>query len=90
LISQIDAANKALMSNWIFPRQLSQIYANMISNSADNMMWGTRLANNIFFANMEALKNLVLQTRDSARELSRSSINIAKSVEQTSRDSTNV
>jgi hypothetical protein len=85
-ISQIESANRIFVSNWIFPRQFSQIYAYMIGKSAENMITGTRLANNMIFANMEAFRNLILQTRDSAKELSKSNINIARSIEQKSRD----
>ena len=68
------------------PRQFVQIYANMISNFADNMVMGSRLTNRMMFANMEALKTLMRQSTDNAKEFSRSNVNAAKSLEQTSRD----
>jgi hypothetical protein len=86
LLPLIDAANRELTSNWMSPRQFAQIYANMISNFADNIVMGTRLTNRMMFANMEALKTLTLQTKDNAKEFSRSNVNAAKSLEQTSRD----
>ena len=45
------------------PRQFAQIYANMISNFADNIVMGTRLTNRMMFANMEALKTLTLKQK---------------------------
>jgi hypothetical protein len=83
----IDTANRVVTSNWMSPRQFSQIYANMVSNFDDNMIIGTRLANSMMFANMEAFKTIMQQTRDNTKELSRSNVNAAKSLERTSRDS---
>ena len=85
-LPQIKAANRVLTSSWMSPRQFVQIYANMISNFADNMVMGSRLTNRMMFANMEALKTLMLQSTDNAKEFSRSNVNAAKSLEQTSRD----
>jgi hypothetical protein len=44
---------------WISPLSsmtAAQTYVRMVSNFADNMVWGTKLANNIIFANMDAFK----------------------------------
>src|SRR5690349_17884993 len=82
----IDAANRVIMSNWMSPGHYSQIYANMVSNFADNIIVGTRLANSMMFANMETSKTLMLQARDNTKELSRANVNAARSLEQTSRD----
>ncbi len=38
------------------------------------------------FADMEALKTLMLHARDNAKEVSRTSVNAARSLEQTLRD----
>lgn len=85
-LPQIEAANMVFTSSWMSPRQFAQIYTNMIGNFADNIMMGTRLTNHMMFANMEALKTLTLQTKDNAKEFSRSNVNAAKSLEQASRD----
>jgi hypothetical protein len=84
-LPHIDAAN-IFVSNWMSPGHYSQIYANMVSNFADNIIVGTRLANSMIFANMESSKTLMLQARDNTKELSRSNVNAARSLEQTSRD----
>jgi hypothetical protein len=81
-----DAANRVFTSTWMSPRQFSQMYAYMISNFADNIIAGTRLANSMMFANMEASKILMLQARNNTKELSRANVNAARSLEQTSRD----
>lgn len=58
----------------------------MISSFANNMIAATRLVNNMMFANMEAFKTIMQQTRDNAKELSRINVNTAKSLQQTSSD----
>jgi hypothetical protein len=85
-IPHIEKANKTFTSNWMSPRYLTEIYANMVSSSADNMIAATRLVNNMMFANMDAYKTSLQQAKDNARELSRIGVNSARTFEQTSRD----
>ena len=87
-VPQIEEANKVFTSNLISPRYLIEIYANMVSNFADNMITATRLVNNIIFANMDAFKTSIQQAKDNAKELSRIGANSARTFEQTSRDTT--
>jgi hypothetical protein len=84
----IEKVNKVFTSNWMSPRYLTEIYANMVSSFADNIIAATRLVNNMMFANMEAFKNSMQQAKDNARELSRIGVNNARTFEQTSRDTT--
>jgi hypothetical protein len=69
-----------------FPRRVCEVYANVVSNFANNVITATSVTNNMIFANMEALKTSMQQTKDSAKELSRIGVNTAKTFEQTSRD----
>ena len=85
-IPHIEKVNKVFTSNWMSPRYLTEIYANMVSRSADNMIAATRLVNNMMFANMDAYKTSLQQAKDNARELSRIGVNNARTFEQTSRD----
>ena len=87
-VPQIEEANKVFTSNWISPRYLIEIYANMVSNFADNMIAATRLVNNIIFANLDAFKTSMQQAKDNVKELSRIGVNNARTFEQTSRDTT--
>jgi hypothetical protein len=88
-LPQIEAMNKAFTSNWMSPRYFTQVYANMVSNFADNIIAASRLASNIVFSNMEAFRTTIQQTRDNTKELSRISVNTARSLEQTTRDAAN-
>jgi hypothetical protein len=77
-------------NNWmISPRNIAELYANMVSSFANNMIAATRLTNNIIFANMEAFKTSIQQAKDNTKELSRIGVNTAKTFEQqtTTRDS---
>ena len=87
-VPQIEEANKVFTSNWISPRYLIEIYANMVSNFADNIIAATRLVNNIIFANLDAFKTSIQQAKDNVKELSRIGVNNARTFEQTSRDTT--
>jgi hypothetical protein len=70
------------------PMTAAQAYIRMMSNFADNMIWGTRLASNTIFANMDAFKRTMQEVRDNSRELLRISVNTAKTFEHTSGDTT--
>ena len=90
MIPYIEKANKIFTSNWMSPRYLTEIYTNMVSSFADNMIAVTRLVNNMMFANMDAYKTSMQQAKDNARELSRIGVNNARTFEQTSRDTTRI
>ena len=86
-IPHIENANKVYWSNWMSPRQATELYANMVSSFANNMIVATNLVNNMIFANMEAFKTSIQQVKDNTKEYSRIGVNTAKTFEQTSRDS---
>jgi Protein of unknown function (DUF2795) len=85
---QIEATNRVVTSGWMSPRNFIQVYTNLVSNFADNMIAGSRLLNNIIFANMEAFGTTIQQTRDNTKEISRINVNTARLLEQTARDVT--
>jgi hypothetical protein len=88
LVPQIEAANRAVTSNWTSPRHVTEQYARLVSAFADNTIAVTKLVNNAMFANLEAFKTSVQTARDNVKELSRIGVNSAKTLEQTSRDTT--
>ena len=78
-----------ITTNWatVFsPRKVSEAYANIVSNFANNVITATRVTNNMIFGNMEAFKTSLQQAKDSAKEFSRIGVNTAKTFEQTSRN----
>jgi hypothetical protein len=78
-----------ITANWatlFSPRRVSEAYANIVSNFANNVITATRVTNNMIFGNMEAFKTSLQQAKDSAKEFSRIGVNVAKTFEQTSSD----
>jgi hypothetical protein len=65
---------------------MTEIYANMVSSFADNMVSATRLANNMIFANMETFTNAMLYTKNSLEDMSKVGVNATKIFEQISKD----
>src|SRR6476620_8004643 len=88
LLPQIEAANRAVTSNWTSPRHVTEHYARLVTAFADNTIAMTKLVNNAMFANLEAFKTLVQTARDNVKEISRIGVNSAKTFEQASRDTT--
>src|SRR5437868_7979996 len=86
LVPQIEAANRALTSNWTPPRLVTEHYARLVSAFADNTIAVTKLVNNAMFANLEAFKTSVQIARDNVKELSRIGVNSAKTFEQVARE----
>jgi len=70
------------------PGSIAELYANIVSSFANNVITATRLTNNMIFGNMEAFKTSIQQAKDNTKELSRIGVNSAKTFEQTSRDNT--
>jgi phage-related protein len=81
-------AETLFRTNWMSPKSIAELYANLVSNFANNMIAATRLTHNIIFANMEAFKTSIQQAKDNTKELSRMGVNTAKTFEQTRRDNT--
>jgi hypothetical protein len=87
-LPQIETVNKVINASWVSPRHFADNYAKVVSTLADNTMVATRLVNNTIFANLEAFKTSVKNARDNAKEFSRIGVNAARSLEQTSRNTT--
>jgi hypothetical protein len=73
-------------TTFLSPRKMTEIYANVVSSFADNMVAATRLANNMIFANMETVRTMTQQAKDNAKDLSRIGVNTAKTFEHASRE----
>ena len=86
LVPQIDAANRAVTSNWTSPRNVTEHYARLVSAFADNTIVVTKLVNSAMFANLDAFKRSVQNARENVKEFSRIGVNSAKTFEEVSRD----
>jgi len=86
LVPQIEAANRAVTSNWTSPRNVSEQHARLVSAFADNTIAVTKLVNSAMFANLDAFKRSVQNARDNVKEFSRIGVNSEKTFEEVSRD----
>jgi hypothetical protein len=82
----IEKTYSVFWNYWTSPRLTTDIYARTVSSIADNTIAATKLVNNTVFTNLDAFKTCVQNTRDNVKEVSRISVNAAKTFEQTSRD----
>ena len=79
----------ATTTNWttlFSQRRMSEVYANILSTFANNVITATRVTNNMIFANMEAFKTSLQQVKESAKDFSRIGVNTAKTFEQISNE----
>jgi hypothetical protein len=67
----------------MLPKNMTETYANIISNSIDNTFAATRVTNNMISANMETFKVSAQQTKDNLKELSKAAVSNAKILQQT-------
>ena len=65
------------------------MYARAIGSVADNTVAIARLVNSAIFSNLDSFKNSIHNTRDSLKEFSTISVNVARAYEQTSLDTAN-
>ena len=65
------------------------MYARAIGSVSDNTVALARLVNNAIFCNLDSFKNSIHNTRDNLKEFSTIGVNVARTYEQTSRDTAN-
>jgi hypothetical protein len=87
-LPQPEAANRAVTSNWTFPKDMSEHYAKLVSAFADNTIAVTKLVNSAVFANLDAFKRSVQNARDNVKEFSRIGVNSSKTFEEVSTETT--
>ena len=86
-VENVNVSAAATPTNWttlFSPRRMSEVYANIVSTFANNVITATRVTNNMIFANMEAFKTSLQHVKESAKDFSRVGVNTAKTFEQTS------
>jgi hypothetical protein len=81
-ISQIGSRYETFWSNIMSPNTMTETYVKMVSRLAENTITATKLSNNMFIANMEALKTSMQQAKDNVKEISRLAVSNAKTFEQ--------
>jgi hypothetical protein len=75
----------SVATSWTPPRVVTE-YATLARNFADNVLSTTRLTNDMIFSNMDSSRRAIFQAQDNAKQVSRISINAARTFEQAARD----
>jgi hypothetical protein len=75
---------------WISPKGLVETYGAVANSFAENMISATRITNNIVSANMEIIRTVLQQTKDSTKESSRLGVNMARITSAASNDMANL
>jgi hypothetical protein len=78
LVPYIENGYQEFWNKWASPQKAAEIYARTVSIFAENTIVTTRIANNVMFANMEALRTIIEHRKDDVKELSRMAVNTAK------------
>lgn len=65
-----EKINRQNWATWTSPQRYSEMWARAASNYADNAVAFMRLANDTAFANIEAYRSVVNQTRENAQQIS--------------------
>ena len=71
---------------WISPIGLAETYGTVATGIADNMVSVTRLTNNAISANLELVRTVLQQTKDSTKGFSRLGVNTTQLVNSASND----
>jgi methyl-accepting chemotaxis protein len=82
-ISQLGDTYRTFWLNWMLPKNITETYANIISNSIDNTFAATRVTNNMISATMGTFNVSAQQTKDNLKELSKAAVSNAKILQQT-------
>lgn len=69
---------------WMSPRKMAEMYAQAVSNFADNAVSTSRIWNKTVLANMDASKAYLGRAREASKDISKINTNIAKTYENTS------
>ena len=81
-VSEIGSRYGTIWSNMMSTNRMTETYVKMVSHLAENTITATKLSNNMFIANMEALRTSMQQAKDNVKEISRLAVSNAKTFEQ--------
>src|SRR6185295_16799555 len=74
------------INTWNSPEAVANAYSRFVSNVADNRVTYLRTTNNIIFSNMDTMKSVMQQAKDSSKQIFNQNVNVAKTIEQNTRD----
>jgi len=74
------------VNSWNSPEAVANAYSRLVSAYADNAVTYLRTTNNIIFSNMDTMKSVMQQAKDSSKQIFNQNVNVAKTIEQNTRD----
>ena len=69
-----------MYNNWLSPRVSTELWARSVSNIAENISAATRINNDIFYGNIDAMGRAFERAKQHTEELSRINVNNAKTI----------
>jgi archaellum component FlaC len=77
---------RRMYSYWISPRIPAEIYTRSVSTIAENISASARIWNDMIFGNLDAFGTALERNQRHTKELSRITVDTAKAIENTARD----
>ena len=74
------------VNSWNSPDVVVNAYSRWVSNVADNTVSAMRTTNNIVFSNLDSMKTVLQQAKDNSKQIFNQNVNVAKTIEQNSRE----
>ena len=74
------------INSWNSPEAVANAYSRLVSTYADNAVTYLRTTNSIIFSNIDSMKSVMQQAKDSSKQIFNQNVNVAKTIEQNTRD----
>src|SRR3954453_11352595 len=74
------------VNSWNSPDAVVNAYGRFVSNVADNAVSAMRTTNNIVFSNLDSMKTVLQQAKDTSKQVFNQNVNVAKTFEQNSKE----
>jgi ABC-type transporter Mla subunit MlaD len=75
-----------IVNSWNSPEAVANAYSRWVSNVADNTVSAMRTTNHIIFSNLDSMKSVLQQAKDTSKQIFNQNVNVAKTFEQNSKE----
>src|SRR6185437_14660950 len=74
------------INSWNSTEAVANAYSRLVSTYADNTVTYLRTTNSIIFSNITSMKSVMQQAKDNSKQIFNQNVNVAKTIEQNSKD----
>jgi ABC-type transporter Mla subunit MlaD len=74
------------VNSWNSPEAVVNAYSRFVSNVADNAVSAMRTTNSIIFSNLDSMKTVLQQAKDTTKQIFNQNVHAAKTFEQNSKE----